>query len=171
MKGKEKMKQERFMVIDNQKGVIIPLQEEKTITLNSPQELKETVSSDVAIEEKIDKIHSLLKILIKQSVRETIKEYHIHMTKELKEYEQQEWKRWERLEKAEEERLSRIEEIQLEWWKKLEDTEESRWKRMEQRQEMRLEKIEEEMEKHFKSLDKNIREKQEAGKRKKHSIF
>ena len=126
------------MVIDNQKGVVIPLQADKTISIERIKEGGIEDTKDLEMEEKINKIQMLIKALIKQSIKDTIKEYNLQLTEELKEYEKRELKRWERLEEADA----------------------KRWDKMEER-----------MEKHFKSLDKNIRQKQEDGKRKKHSIF
>lgn len=111
------------MVIDNQKGVVIPLQSEKPISIEKVQGVREEDIRDIEIEKKVHKIQVLIKALVKQSIKDTIKEYNLQLTEELKEYEKSEEKRWK------------------------------------------------EMEEHFIALDKNIREKQNEGKRKKHSIF
>ena len=132
------MEQERFMVIDNQKGVVIPLQADRSISIGRIKEEKREDTKDLEMEAKINKIQSLIKALVRQSIKDTIKEYNLQLTEELREFEKSELKRWEKLEEAEA----------------------KRWDKMEER-----------MEKHFKSLDKNIRQKQEEGKRKKHSIF
>ena len=132
------MEQERFMVIDNQKGVVIPLQADKAISIGRMKEGKTEDIKEMETEEKVNKIQMLIKALVKQSIKDTIKEYNLQLTEELKEFEKKELLRWEKLEEADAKR-----------WDKLEDR----------------------MENHFKMLDKNIRQKQEEGKRKKHSIF
>lgn len=132
------MEQERFMVIDNQKGVVIPLQADKSISIERIKDGKTEDTKELELEEKVNKIQILIKALVKQSIKDTIKEYNLQLTEELKEYEKRELKRWEKMEEADA----------------------KRW-----------EKMEESMEKHFKNVDKNIRLKQEEGKRKKHSIF
>lgn len=143
------MEKERFMVIDNEKGVVIPLQSEKNMPLDRLCETKTELSRDKDLEDKVDRVHALVKVFVRQSIRDTIKEYHLQLTEELKEYEKSETKRWERLEEIEHRR-----------WDKLEEEDRKRW-----------DKLESGMEKHFKSLDQNIRMKQEEGKRKKHSNF
>ncbi len=143
------MEQERFMVIDNQKGVVIPLQSEKSISIEKVNCIKEEEMKNIELEEKVHKIQILIKALVKQSIKDTIKEYNLQLTEELKEYEKNEIKRWERMEEAD-----------LKRWEKLEEKDAKRWEK--------LEKITEE---HYKSLDKRIRQKQDEGKRKKHSIF
>ena len=154
------MKQERFMVIDNQKGVVIPLQEENNFTIDKIREINLKTESDNILEEKVNKIHKLIKLLVKQSISDTIKEYNAVLINELKLYEHEELKRWEKIEEAD-----------LYRWEKFESENEKRWKSLEEREKLRLDQMEKTMEKHFKSLDKNIRQKQEEGKRKKHSIF
>lgn len=139
------MEQERFMVIDNQKGVVIPLQADKSISIDRITDAKLGDAKDRELEEKVNKIQVLIKALVKQSIKDTIKEYNLQLTEELKEFEKDEMKRWDRLEEAD-----------LKRWKKLQEEDSKRWKQMED---------------HFKSLDKSIREKQEESKRKKHSIF
>lgn len=139
------MEQERFMVIDNQKGVVIPLQADKSISIDRITDAKLGDTKDRELEEKVNKIQVLIKALVKQSIKDTIKEYNLQLTEELKEFEKDEMKRWDRLEEAD-----------LKRWKKLQEEDSKRWKQMED---------------HFKSLDKSIREKQEESKRKKHSIF
>ena len=132
------MGQDRFMVIDKQKGVVIPLQADNTITISPAKDERIEDTKEAELEAKIHKIQLLIKALVKQSIKDTINEYNLQLTQELKEFENNEIKRWE----------------------KLEEEDAKRWDKMEER-----------MEKHFKSLDRNIRQKQESGKRKKHSIF
>ena len=165
------MKQERFMVIDNQKGVIIPLQEEKEIRVEQICEGKTMEDSEIILEEKVKKIHTLIKALVRQSIQETIKEYKLKLTEELKEYEQVELKRWEKLEQRDSVRWDKLEKMELEHMEKLESQEEKRWQNLEKQEKERFDRLENNLEKHFKSLDKNIRQKQVEGKRKKHSIF
>ena len=117
------MEQERFMVIDNQKGVVIPLQSEKMISLDRIKSTELKDIKNIELEEKVNKIHILIKALVKQTIKDTIKEYNLQLTEELKEYESKEMERWRQ------------------------------------------------MEEHFRNLDKSLRQKQEEGKRKKHSIF
>lgn len=105
------MEKERYMVFDNEKGVLLPLKQ-------TEREL-----STEEVNEKAEKIQLLLKSLIKQTVKETVREYDIQIKEEWKEHEKLQEKRWE------------------------------------------------EMEKHFRSIDESIREKQNMGKRKKHSFF
>ena len=107
----------------------------------------------VQAEEKVQKIQLLIKALVKQSIKDTIKEYNLQLIEELREYEKKEMKRWDKLEDAELKRWEKLE-------NKLEEVELKRW-----------DKLEEKLEEHFKTLDKNIRQKQNEGKRKKHSIF
>lgn len=105
------MEKERYMVFDNEKGVLLPLkQQERPL---SPEE----------VNEKAERIQLLLKSLIKQTVRETVKECDMQMKEEWREHEKLQEKRWE------------------------------------------------EMERHFRTIDESIRNKQNAGKRKKHSFF
>ena len=154
------MKQERFMVIDNQKGVVIPLQEENNLAIDKIREINSKTEADIILDEKVNKLHKLLKLLVKQSISETIKEYNAILTNELKLYEREELKRWEKIEAAD-----------LERWEKFEGENEKRWKILEDKEKKRLDQIEKSMENHFKTLDKNIRQKQDEGKRKKHSLF
>lgn len=147
------MEQERFMVIDNQKGVVIPLQSEKTISIDKVKGIGEENLNNRELEEKVQKIQLLIKALVKQSIKDTIKEYNLQLTEELREYEKNEMQRWDKLEDAELKRWEKLE-------NKLEEVELKRWERLEGK-----------MEEHFKTLDKNIRQKQNEGKRKKHSIF
>lgn len=132
------MEQERFMVIDNQKGVVIPLQAEQSLSFKGMKDRGAQEDENTKLEEKVNKMQALIKVLIKQSIKDTINEYNLQLTEELKEYEYNEIKRWERLE----------------------ENELKRWERFEGK-----------MEEHFKFLDKNIRQKQDESKRKKHSIF
>ena len=148
------MKQERFMVIDNQKGVIIPLQEENGLIMDDIRKVK--TDTNVTIEDKADKIHRLIKLMVKQSIRDTIREYNVVLKKELKLYEEEELRRWEKLEEAE-----------LNRWKNFEEQNLKNWELLQEKENKRLDQ----MEKHFKNLDQNIRKKQGEGKRKKHSIF
>ena len=105
------MEKERYMVFDNEKGVLLPLKQEgRSMSLEERNE-------------KAEKIQLLLTSLIKQTVRETVRECNMQLKEEWKEHEKQQEKRWE------------------------------------------------EMEKHFRTLDESIREKQNTGKRKKHSFF
>ncbi len=105
------MEKERYMVFDNEKGVLLPLkQEDRSLSLEEKNE-------------KAEKIQLLLKGLIKQTVRETVRECNMQLREEWKEHEKVQEKHWE------------------------------------------------EMENHFRSIDESIREKQNTGKRKKHSIF
>ncbi len=143
------MEQERFMVIDNQKGVVIPLQSEKTVPLDKICNTEAEAVEDTALEEKVDKVYALMKAFIRQSIHDTIQEYNLQLTQELKEYEQDEMKRWERLEEEEEKR-----------WEKLLEEDCKRWNNLENS-----------MEKHFRTLDKNIRKKQDEGKKKGSVIF
>ena len=92
------MEQERFMVIDNQKGVVIPLQAEQSLSFKERKDGGAQEDKDIQLEEKVNKMQALIKVLIKQSIKDTINEYNLHLTEELKEYEYNEIKRWERLE-------------------------------------------------------------------------
>ena len=161
------MEQERFMVIDNQKGVVIPLQSERMVSIDRVKSLETEDGRNNRLEDKVNKIHVLIKALVKQSIQDTIREYNLQLTKELKEYEQKELKRWEKLEEADSKRWDRLEQSsqeylellgkkEREYWEKIRSEEEKHWKQMED---------------HFKTLDKNIRQKQDEGKRKKHSVF
>lgn len=177
LKGAE-MDQERFMVIDNQKGVVIPLQSEKMIAFDRINNTEIENMKDFQMEEKVNKIQMLIKAFVKQSIRDTIKEYNLQLTEELKEYESKESERWERLESADLKRWEKIEEEDSKRWEKLEECNEKYWKELQKEEMEHFENIRREeekhwkqMESHFKSLDKSIREKQEEGKRKKHSIF
>lgn len=161
------MEQERFMVIDNQKGVVIPLQSEKSISIEKVKAVREEDTKDIELEKKVQKIQILIKALVKQSIKDTIKEYNLQLTEELKEYEKSEEKRWDRLEEADLKRWNRIEENNQKNWEKLQKVEQEYWEKVKETEEERWK----EMEEHFISLDKNIREKQKEGKRKKHSIF
>ena len=81
------MEKERYMVFDNEKGVLLPLkQEERSLTLEERNE-------------KADKIQVLLKGLIKQTVRETVRECNMQLQEEWKEHEKRQEKRWEEMEK------------------------------------------------------------------------
>lgn len=160
------MAQERFVVIDNQKGVVIPLQEEKAITLEKYKETEVFDEKSVQMEEKITKIQNLIKALIKQSIRETIKEYNLQLTEELREYESNEMKRWERLEENDAKRWDKLEKNNERYWSDLHKAESEHWERIKKEEEKHWKQMEE----HFTALDKNIRQKQEEGKRKKHSF-
>lgn len=105
------MEKERYMVFDNEKGVLLPLKQENRAL------------SKEEVNEKAEKIQLLLKSLIRQTARETVREYDLQIKEELKHYEGIQEKRWEK------------------------------------------------MEEHFRSIDESIRQKQEMGKRKKHSFF
>ena len=109
---------------------------------------------------------------------DTIKEYNLQLTEELKEYENYEVKRWEKMEENDEKRWERFESREDRRWKKIEECNEKYWDNMREMEYKCLERIQKEeekrwkdMEKHFKDLDKNIRQKQDESKRKKHSIF
>lgn len=106
----EIMEKERYLVFDNEKGVLVPLKQGGMLTAEEKNE-------------KAEKIQLLLKSLIKQTVKDTIREYNADLKEE---------------------------------WKKYEQKQENHWKEMEQ---------------HFRGIDESIREKQNNGKRKKHSIF
>lgn len=145
------MEQERFVVIDNKKGVLIPLPTEK-------QEIEKTTTE--ALEEKVSKLHILIKALIKQTIKDTIKEYSLQLTEELKEYEKVDVKRWDELQRKEEEN-----------WKEIRRYEKERWDLLEKREREYREKIRKEdekrwkeMETHFENVDKTIREKQMGNK-------
>ena len=161
------MEQERFMVIDNQKGVVIPLQADKTISIDRIKNTNVNDAKDEELEEKVNKIHVLIKALVRQSIKDTIKEYNLQLTEELKEYEKSEMKRWDKLEEADLKRWERLEENSKKYWEKLEEVETEYLEKMRKSEEKHWKQMEE----HFKTLDKSIREKQEEGKRKKHSIF
>lgn len=150
------MEQDRFVIIDNQKGVVIPLQSEKGIAIERIKDNKLGKTNDSEIEEKVSKIQMLIKAFVKQSIKETIKEYNLQLTEELKEYEKAESARWEKLEQNELARWEKLEQADLKRWEILEEKNEKYWKQTEE---------------YFKALDNSIREKQEEGKRKKHSIF
>lgn len=149
------MEQERFVVIDNKKGVLIPLTTEK-------EEKVEKADSNI-LDDKVSRIHILMKALIKQTIKDTIKEYSFQLAEEIKEYEKNENIRWNDLRKSEEEHWKEIKIFEEERWnlflksdaeykEKMRKVEEKRWK---------------EMEKHFEVVDKTIREKQMFNKRKK----
>lgn len=104
------MEQDRFMVIDNQKGVVIPLQSEKTISIENIKSVREDVAKEMELEDKVNKINVLIKALVKQSIKDTIKEYNLQLTEELKEYEKKEMKRWDKLEESD---LRRWEQLEL----------------------------------------------------------
>ena len=161
------MEQERFIVIDNQKGVVIPIQSEKTISIDKVKGIKEEDTNNSELEEKVQKIHMLMKALVKQSIKDTIKEYNLQLKAELKEYEKSEMKRWDKLEEADAKRWERLEENSEKYWEKLKTVETEYLEKMRKSEEQRWKHMEE----HFESLDRSIREKQEEGKRKKHSIF
>lgn len=177
--GKEQnMEQERFMVIDNQKGVVIPLHAEQSLSIKEIKDREGQEDKNVQLEEKVNKIQALIKVLIKQSIKDTIKEYNLQLTEELKEYENYEVKRWEKMEENDEKRWERFESREDRRWKKIEECNEKYWDNMKEMEYKCLERIQKEeekrwkdMEKHFKDLDKNIRQKQDESKRKKHSIF
>lgn len=160
------MGQERFVVIDNQKGVVIPLQEDKAISLEKYKEAEVFDEKNMQMEDKVTKIQSLIKVLIKQSIKETIKEYNLQLTEELREYENHESKRWERLEENEIKRWNKLEENNEKYWSNMQKAESEHWERVKKEEEKHWKQMEE----HFVSLDKSIRQKQEEGKRKKHSI-
>ena len=65
------------------------------------------------------------------------------------------------------EMIQRYSEINRKYWEKLETVETEYLEKMRKSEEQRWKHMEE----HFESLDRSIREKQEEGKRKKHSIF
>ena len=60
------MEQERFMVIDNQKGVVIPLQAEQGVSFKEIKDRGGEEDKHVQLEEKVNKIQALIKVLIKQ---------------------------------------------------------------------------------------------------------
>ena len=81
------MEKERYMVFDNEKGVLLPLKQEgRSMSLEERNE-------------KAEKIQLLLKSLIKQTVRETVRECNMQLKEEWKEHEKQQEKRWEEMEK------------------------------------------------------------------------
>ena len=157
-----RMEQERYMVIDNQKGVVIPLQEDKAIVLEKYKETESLGDKDILLEEKVNKIQSLIKVLIRQSIRETIKEYNLQLTEELREYENHEIKRWQRMEENDAKRWDRLEKENERYWKELQKTENERWESIKKEEEKHWKQMEE----HFANLDKNIRKKQMENKRK-----
>ena len=108
------MEQERFMVIDNEKGVIIPLQSEKRISMDKLKELQTDEIKDTHLEEKVDKIYQLIKVFVKKSIVETVREYNLQLTHELNELQEQESKRWEKLEEADSKRWENMEQHFLE---------------------------------------------------------
>lgn len=113
------MEQERFMVIDNQKGVIIPLQADKTMSLEKFKELEIANEENSKLDDKISRIQLLIKAFVKQSIKDTIKEYNLQLTEELKEYERNEMKRWEKLEENDSKRWDKLEERMEEHFKTL----------------------------------------------------
>lgn len=81
------MEKERYMVFDNEKGVLIPLkQETRTLTVEERNE-------------KAEKIQLLLKGLIKQTVKDTVRECNMELKEEWKKHEKSQEKRWEEMEK------------------------------------------------------------------------
>ena len=148
------MEQERFVVIDNKKGVVIPLSTE------SGGELEK--SSSIELEEKVNKLHLLMKALIKQTMKDTVKEYNLQLVGELKEYEKFETNRWNELQSREEEKWTQLQKREEERWNALEKREELYRENMRKEEERRWKTLEE----HFQQVDKTIREKQ-MNKRKK----
>ena len=149
------MEQERFVVIDNKKGVLIPLMTEKEENLEK--------NNSCSLDEKVGRVHMLMKALIRQAIKDTIKEYHFQILEEIKEYEKNENLRWAELRRREEER-----------WNEIEKTEKVRWENFIKKDKEYKEKVKKEeekrwkeLEKHFEVVDKNIREKQMFNKRKK----
>ena len=181
------MEQERFMVIDNEKGVVIPLQSEKRISIERENGTKDV--KNTGLEEKVNRVYQLMKALVKQSIRDTIREYNMQLTTELKEFEGKEIKRWEKLEAADLKRWEKLEKTDMNRWKDMKEEDSKRWNELKKDSEQHwsaLHKMEEEhlekmrreeerkwehMEEHFRELDKAIRQKQDGNKRKKHSIF
>lgn len=105
------MEKERYMLFDNEKGMLLPLKQ------------GERALSTEEVNEKAEKMQLLLKSLIRQTARETVREYDMQIKEEWKQHELLQEKRWE------------------------------------------------EMEKHFRTIDETIREKQNMGKKRKHSFF
>lgn len=64
------MEIERFVLLEQKNGVKYAVR-------------KERGSSDINTEEKVKKLEQLLKLLVKQSVAQTIEEYHIILKEEL----------------------------------------------------------------------------------------
>lgn len=150
----ENMEQERFVVIDNKKGVLIPLSTENS------EEIEK--SGSVELEEKVNKLHFLIKALIKQTMKDTVKEYNLQLVEELKEYEKYETDRWNELQKREEGKWIEMQKREEEHWNALEKREEKYRENMRKEEERRWKNLEE----HFEQVDKSIREKQ-MNKRKK----
>lgn len=148
------MEQERFVVIDNKKGVVIPLPTE------SGGEIEK--SGSIELEEKVNKLHILMKALIKQTMKDTVKEYNLQLVEELKEYEKFETDRWNELQKREEVKWTEMQKREEEYWNALERKEEKYRENMRKEEERRWKNLEE----HFQKVDKTIREKQ-INKRKK----
>ena len=140
------MDQERFVVIDNKKGVVIPLSADK----------KAEISETAALEEKVNRMHLLIKALIKQTVKNTIEEYSLPLTEEIKEFEKNEICRWNDLIKREDEKWDKIRLQEKERW----DAFEKRDKEYKNERKQEEEKRWSEMEKHFLTIDRNIRAKQ-----------
>lgn len=63
------MEQEKFIVLENRNGTKYALIQEK----------------EKSLDEKVIKIEKLLHLMMKQSIQETIKEYHRYMKEELRE--------------------------------------------------------------------------------------
>lgn len=81
------MEKERYLVFDNEKGVLVPLKQEGSVL--SAEERNE----------KAEKIQLLLKGLIKQTVRDTIQEYGTNLKDEWKKYESRQEEHWKEMEK------------------------------------------------------------------------
>lgn len=81
------MDQDRFVVFDNQKGVLVPLKQEQN-----------AITED-ELNKKAEKLQVLIKAIIKDTVRETTKECFYQFREEWKEHERKEDKRWEEMEK------------------------------------------------------------------------
>lgn len=148
------MEQERFVVIDNKKGVLFPLPVEE-------DEVKNSASAQ--LDEKVNKFHILIKALIKQTIKDTIKEYSLQLTEELKEYEKIEMSRWSNLQKREEENWREMIKREKEHWESLE----RRDMEYKEKQRKEEEKRWKQLESHFEIVDKSIRDKQMVNKRKK----
>lgn len=81
------MEQQRYMVFDNQKGVLVPLKQDKASVTEEEKN------------EKAARIQMLLKAMIRQTVRETVRECNMQLKEEWKEHEKAEQRRWEEMEK------------------------------------------------------------------------